>query len=127
MVRSCEPYLTQMKNRAQGAAALLNNFSQAEKALQTALNSDGSAEQENEKYLDSIQGKVTQLQASFQNLWADAIDDSFLGFIVDVGTNILKVVDNVGLLKTAIGALAAVFSLNGVGRANAILNSCLLY
>ena len=115
------------KNRAQGASALLSNFSQAEAALQTALGSEGSAAKENEKYLDSIQGKVNQLSASFQNLWANAIDDSFIGFLVDVGSSILQLIDKFGMMKVAVGTLAAAFSLNGVGRANAFLNSCLSY
>lgn len=106
------------KNRAQGAAALLSNFSQAEAALQTALGSEGSAAKENEKYLDSIQGKINQLNASFQNLWANAVDDGFLKFWIDLGTDILNVVDKIGMFKTAIGAVVGIASFNGAGRAN---------
>lgn len=125
-MRRCEPYLTKMKNRAQGAAALLSNFSQAEAALQTALNSEGSAIKENEKYLNSIQGKIDQLQASFQNLWANAVDDSFITFLISAGTNVLKLVDDFGMLRTIVATVAGAFSLNGVGRANAVIqHSCL--
>lgn len=107
-----------MKNRAQGAAALLNNMATAEAALQTANNSSGSALKENEKYLNSIDGRISVLKANFQNLWSNAIDSSIIKFFIDLGTSILKIVDNVGLLNTAIGAFTVVASLKGAGGTN---------
>lgn len=107
-----------MKNRAQGAAALLNNFATAEDALQTAQNSAGSALAENEKYLDSIDGKISVLKANFQNMWSDAIDSSVITFFIDLGSTIVNVVDKFGLLQTAVGAFAGIASLKGVGGAN---------
>ena len=106
------------KNRAQGAAALLNNFATAEDALQTAQNSAGSALAENEKYLDSIDGKISVLKANFQNMWSDAIDSSVITFFIDLGSTIVNVVDKFGLLQTAVGAFAGIASLKGVGGAN---------
>lgn len=110
-----------MKQRAQGASALLGNWSQAEKALQTAGEAEGSALEENSKYLDSINGKLDQMNASFQNLWSNAINSEFIGFMVDAGTAILKLVDNIGMVEIALASVAAVMSFKGAGRAN--LNS----
>ncbi len=103
------------KNRAQGAAALLTNFAQAENALEDAQNASGSAMEENEKYLDSIQGKITLLQAEFQNLWTNGIDTGFVKGLIDIGATLLKLADNFGLVKTAAAAALSVISLNGAG------------
>lgn len=95
------------KNRAQGAAALLNNFSQAEKLLQTSVNSMGSAEKENEKYLDSIQGKLTLLSAKWQETWNHAISSDTLKYLVDLGSKILDIIDKIGLVKVALLTVTA--------------------
>lgn len=71
--------------------------------------------------MDSIEGKLQQLRAAFENLWSGSVDSNVLGFFIDLGTSILKIVDNVGLLQTAIGAIGAVMAFKGAGRAN--LNS----
>lgn len=55
------------KRNSNVVASLLNNFADAEAVLEVAMNSAGSALNENEKYLDSINGKVAQFQAAFEN------------------------------------------------------------
>ena len=104
-----------MKNRAQGVSALISNFDQAEAALQTALTATGSATQENEKYLESISGRLDILTANFQNLWANAIDDSVLVFFIDLGSTILDLVDNFGMLNTLISSFVGISTLKGAG------------
>ena len=104
------------KNRAQGAAALLNNFSQAEKILQTSVNSMGSAEEENKKYLDSIQGRLTLLSAKWQETWNHAISSDLLKYLIDIGTNLLDIVDKIGLLKVSMFAVFAVLSSKFSGK-----------
>lgn len=104
------------KNRAQGAAALLNNFSQAEKVLETSINSAGSAIEENEKYLDSIQGKLTLLSAKWQETWNHAISSDLLKYLIEIGTNLLDIVDKIGLLKVSMFAVFAVLSSKFSGK-----------
>ena len=58
------------KRNSNVVASLLNNFADAEAVLEVAMNSAGSALNENEKYLDSINGKVAQFQAAFEKLSA---------------------------------------------------------
>lgn len=41
-------------NQSQNAAAIMNNFSTAIAATETALNSQGSAAKENERYMESF-------------------------------------------------------------------------
>lgn len=49
-------------------SALMQNFSIVEDALATSMNSAGSALAENEKYLDSVAGRIAQLESSLQSL-----------------------------------------------------------
>ena len=52
------------KYQAQNAAAILSNWKTAVDATATALNSQGSAMNENNKYMDSIQGKLKQINSA---------------------------------------------------------------
>lgn len=49
-------------------SSLMQNFDIVEKALATSMDSAGSALAENEKYLDSVTGKIAQLKSSLQSL-----------------------------------------------------------
>ena len=56
----------------------------AEKVLEVSRNSTGSAEAENAKYLQSVQGHLDQLQAKWQSFGAAIADSSGLKTIIDV-------------------------------------------
>lgn len=98
------------KNRAQGVSALLNNWSEAEAILQTSLTATGSAEAENEKYLESISGKVNQLKAQYQELWQATIDDDKIKFFVDLATSVTKLATDIGGLIPVVISLGAAFA-----------------
>lgn len=70
---------------------LLQNFSNAESAMTAAGNSSGSALAENEKHLDSINGKISQFQTAFQKLSESAVNDGAIKFFIDLGTAIMDV------------------------------------
>lgn len=82
------------KYQAQNAAALLNNWSQAVKANETAINSQGSALTENGKVLDSIEGKINAFRSAFQKLSKDVISSDLIKFVVDLGTGFLTLANN---------------------------------
>lgn len=103
------------KNRANGVAALLKQASQAEDVLQTSLNSSGSAMKENERVLESIEGKLKRFQATFQSFSSDVLDSGVVKGFIDMGTAALDFAD--GLVKagdampTIATALSAVASM----------------
>ena len=66
------------KRNSNVVASLLNNFADAEAVLEVAMNSAGSALNENEKYLDSINGKVAQFQAAFEKLSASFVNSGLV-------------------------------------------------
>lgn len=105
------------KDRANDVAALLGNMDNAVAMVETAENAVGSASRENEKYLDSLQGRIDVMQGSFQALSNVVIDSGFLKGGVSAIDNIIKAVtiliENLGLLPTALAAVAAGFALFG--------------
>ena len=79
------------KYQAQNAAAILNNFQTALDATATAYDSTGSAAKENEKVLDSINGKLNNLKSQFEELSSKAISSDFIKMFLDLGTALLKI------------------------------------
>lgn len=100
------------KQRANQGAALIQAFQsgQIQKALESTYNAEGSAMQEQERLLESLEAKVQQFQAAFQELSNTVISSDFLKGIVDLGTSLLEVItsliDNFGVLQTLIGGFA---------------------
>lgn len=74
-----------MKYNANVLSGLLSNFDEVERGLQAALDSTGSAAEENARYLDSVAGKTAQLQASFEQLSNTLINSGVIKFFLDLG------------------------------------------
>ena len=94
------------KNRSNTLAAILGNVEDLEGAYESALDAEGSAMAENEKQLNSIQGRITLFNNAVQTMWKNTLNSDAVKFFVKLGTSIVKVTDKVGLLKAAIAALA---------------------
>lgn len=87
------------KTRGSVVAALLQQPDVLKNAYQDAMNAEGSALRENEKYLDSIQGRIDLLTNSIQTMWKNALDDDVIKNFVNIGTQLVKIIDNLGLIK----------------------------
>ena len=83
------------KNRANQIGALLDNFSQAKKALEVSKESAGSAAKENAAYIDSIQGRINQMKAAFEDLSIDFFDSEDIKFVIKGLTKIIELVDKI--------------------------------
>ena len=109
------------KRNSDAVMSLIKNFDVAREAYQDALGSEGSALKENEKYLDSIQGRVQQFKASFEELSAAFIDSDFAKGVVSFGTTFLDgltaIIEKLGsipsLLATISGAISAIRGIKG--------------
>lgn len=95
------------KRNATAITSLLNNFKDAEAALQTAQEAAGSATAENEKYLDSINGKLDILQAKFETIANNLLDSSFVKFILDIATGLAEVLTLLSQFPFAITTIVA--------------------
>lgn len=98
------------KRNANAVSAILNNFDVAESAMESAANSANVAWEENEKYLDSIQGRLAQLDASFQVLSTDILSSGLVKSGVSFLTSIVKLLDKIinltGALPAGLGIAA---------------------
>lgn len=90
------------KTRSNTAAAILSNTKDLEKAYESAMKAEGSAYAENEKYLDSIQGRIDLFNNSVQTMWNNALDSDVVKGVVDFGTTLIKIVDTIGLIPSII-------------------------
>lgn len=104
------------KNRANGVAALLSQASQAADVLQTSLNSSGSAMAENERVLDSVEGRLKIFEATFQEISTDLLNSGLVKGVISLGTALLDASDGFikfsGVVPTATAALSAFLSLS---------------
>lgn len=95
------------KSRANNVAALLKNYQQIDKVMESLGDAEGSAMRENEAIVDSIDGRIKKLSASMEDFWQKAINTDFVKNIVsslDTILNLLtKIIDQFGLLPTIIG------------------------
>jgi len=73
-----------------------------------------SADEELDKYLDSIEGKVAQFQNRLQELISTTIDSSWIKGIIDFGTKAIEVItslaDAFGGLNMILGTVAGAFA-----------------
>lgn len=90
--------------------SIVTNWNDVQQAVESATNSVGSAEQENAAFMDSIQGRLNELQSTFQEFSANTIDSGFVKSIINAGIAVLDFVDSIGGLQTiliAVGGLLA--------------------
>lgn len=90
------------KRNANAVSAILNNFDVAESTMESAANSANVAWEENEKWLDSIQGRLSQLDTSFQVLSQDVLSSDLVKTGVSFLTSIVKLLDQIVNLTGAI-------------------------
>ena len=90
--------------------AIVQQWADVESATNAAMNSQGSAEAENEKVLQGISSRIAAFKSAFEQLSQTTVNSDFLKGIVDAGTTILKVIDTIidkfGILQTVIGGFA---------------------
>lgn len=109
MTREQQIYLAQTmagQRQMNNLIALFDNWDIYTKELNTSLEAQGTLDEKNARYMESLAAHVNQLTAASEGLiQAFANGDSFKGFI-DIGTDILKLltsmVDSIGGGGTAI-------------------------
>ena len=100
------------KQRGNQGAALIQAFQsgQVQKAYQDALNSQGSAKKEQERWLDSIEAKLKQNEAAFQSLSNTILSSNLFKYLVDGGTDFLNILNsmikNTGILIPLVSGIA---------------------
>ena len=100
------------KQRGNQIAALIQAFQsgQIEKAYEASANAAGSAMQEQERWLESLEAKIQQFEAAFQSLSSTVLDSGLLKWFVDFGTDTVKVLDTV---VDKLGSLGTIGTISG--------------
>jgi TP901 family phage tail tape measure protein len=105
------------KQRGNSISALLTSMAQAENILADSLNSAGSAMKEHGKWLDSIEAKITQFKAAFEELSSEFISSDLVKSIIDLGTAgveaLTDLIRTFGSLPAAVGLVTAAMGLLG--------------
>ena len=82
----------------------MTNFDTARDALETSLNSSGSAMKEHEKWQQSLEAQINKLKAAWQSLSQSFLKSDFLKGVLDV---VIALTDGLGKLIDTFGVLPA--------------------
>lgn len=101
------------KNRANIFSSMMENWQDARAAMEASKDSAGSATNELNTYLDSVQGHLSRFQATFQAFSNDVLDSEVIKFFIDLGTAAFNAADGLVKAGEALPLLAAGYS--GIG------------
>ena len=93
------------KHRANDVAALISNWDNVKSAMQSALDAEGSAAEENAKYVDSLQGRLDKLTAAWQAFANTFMSSDFLKGAVSALTEFVELIE---LLVKHLGTLGTI-------------------
>lgn len=79
------------------------------------MNSAGSAEQENAVYMESLKGKLNNLNSAWQSFATNTVNSDFIKKLLDVATNLIKIADAAGGLTPILATLIGTFALFKAG------------
>ena len=103
------------KNRANVFSAIMQNAEQLENAYNTLKDSAGSAEKEQEAYMDSLSGRINALKESFTAITMQMVNSDFLkDFISGLTTGVNAVsgfIDTFGAMPTTITAVVGALTI----------------
>ena len=97
------------KRQGNALAAAITNMKDAVNVLKASSNAEGSAMEEHERWMESIQAKQQVFQAQYEKLATTFLSSELVTFVYDTGTGILgfltDVTDLLGSLPTLITAV----------------------
>ena len=95
------------QNQYKVLASVMQNFGHAADATKAALESAGSAAQENSKYMESLEAKQQALKAEFEDFANRVLSKDLVSGFINAGTAMLNFANNdVGAAVTRIGVLS---------------------
>lgn len=98
------------KRNANGVAAVLQNWQQVEKAVKASMEAEGTAAKENEKYMDSMEGRINATKAAWQALANSFLSSDFLKGLISSGQTFLDIINNIVKTTGALPPLLAIIS-----------------
>lgn len=108
------------KQQSNALAAALSNPELLEKSYQEAMDSAGSAAEEEKKYQQSVQYSIDQTKAKLEELSADLLSSDFLKGAIDTGSKLIEVLDGIvksgNAIPTLLTAIGAALSFKNIGK-----------
>lgn len=108
------------KQQSNALSAALSNTKLLEKSYKEAMNSAGSAEEEQQKYQKSIQYSIEQNKAKLEELSNDFLSSDLLKGVIDAGGKFIDILDAIisklHLIPTLIGGIGAGIAIKNVGE-----------
>ena len=96
-------------NQFKVLASVMTNFETAVRANEMALNAEGSALQENARYMEGIEAKTNSVAASFERLATQVVESDLIKALLDLANGALNLLnDKVGVAITQWGLLTGV-------------------
>lgn len=90
------------KHQGNVFSSLMANFDTARAALDTSLNSSGSAMEEHAKWSESLEARLNKLKAAWQSLSQAFLNSNFLKIVLD---SVIALVDGLTSLVEVLGTL----------------------
>lgn len=112
------------KNRASTVAGLIENYEIIDDVIKSAEEAQGSALKENQRYVESIEGSLNRLSSAWDKLWVNENNREVITFFIDLAKSILGVIDNIGLLNTAIIGISLFKGIKNVGEGKNVSFHC---
>ena len=95
---------------------MIKAYGDYQNMAEKAYDSDGATLANQEKYAESLKGKITELGTIWEKIGDDAVSSSFLKGLTDVGIGVSSLVEKFGLLKTAIVGIGAYAGIKNAGE-----------
>ena len=96
-------------NQFKVLASVMTNFETAVRANEMALDAQGSALQENARYMEGIEAKTNSVAASFERLATQVIESELIKALLDLANGALNLLNNeAGITITQWGLLTGV-------------------
>lgn len=115
------------KNRSNVASAILSDPEQLEAVKKSSEEAFGSAEEELNKYLDSVDGKLAQLENRVQEFWATTINSELIKDGIDLLTALVggatDLIDTIGVLPALLTTIGGALGAKGHGLTNYVTQS----
>ena len=99
------------KNQYRVLASIMTNFAHAVGATNDALNSSGTALQQNAAYMESLEARTTNIKALFQQLSLSIVDSDLIKGILDIAGALLQIANtDIGNIITQFVLLSGVIT-----------------
>jgi len=85
--------------------SMVEQFQEASGAMEDIANSAGTLQESYATFMESTTAHINQFKAAFQSLSQSTFTTDFLNDIIDLGTNILKIIEAVSRIINVVGGL----------------------